>query len=54
MNTTTYIEGAAAVGLIYWGLARESGWKKWGLVAVGAYFAYSVYQDYTSASGTTA
>jgi hypothetical protein len=53
LTTTNYLEGAAAVALIYWGLRKESGWKKWGLVAVGAYFAYSVYQDY-SATGTTA
>jgi tetrahydromethanopterin S-methyltransferase subunit D len=53
LGTTDYIEGAAAVALIYWGLRKESGWKKWGLVAVGAYFAYSVYSDY-SAGGTTA
>lgn len=53
LSTTDYIEAVAAVGLIYWGLKHESGWKKWALVGVGAYFAYSVYSDY-SAGGTTA
>ena len=54
MNTTTYLEGAAAVGLLYWGFAKESGWKKWALIGVGAYLAYSVYESYSGASGTTA
>lgn len=53
LSTTDYIEGAAAIGLAYWGLAKESGWKKWALIGIAAYLAYGVYSDATSASATT-
>lgn len=49
---STYIEGGAGIGLLYWGLAKESGWKKWALAAAGAYFLYSAYQNSQGGSDT--
>lgn len=53
LSTTDYIEGAAAIGLVFWGLKHESGWKKWALIGVAAYFAYNVYQDYSGGATTS-
>jgi hypothetical protein len=52
LSTTDYIEGAAAVGLVYWGV-KKSGWEKWALLAIAAYLAYGVYQDYSGGTTST-
>jgi hypothetical protein len=54
LSTTDYIEGAAAAGLLYWGFRKASGWEKWGAIALAAYFAYNVWQDYSGGSTTSA
>jgi hypothetical protein len=51
LGTTDYIEGAAAIGAVWYGM-KKSGWEKWALFALAAYFAYNVYTDY-SAGGTS-
>jgi hypothetical protein len=47
LTTTDYIEAAAAVGLVWYGF-KKSGLEKWGLIAIGAYLAYGVYQDFSA------
>jgi hypothetical protein len=50
MGATTYLEGAAGLGLVWYGFKKESGIAKWALIGFGAYLLYSTYQTY---SGTT-
>lgn len=53
LGTTDYIEGAAAIGLVYWGMKHGSGLAKWGAFALAAYFAYNVYSDYSGGTTST-
>jgi uncharacterized membrane protein len=46
LTSTDYIEGAAAVGLLWYGM-KKSGLEKWALIGLGAYLLYGVYQDYS-------
>lgn len=50
MSTTNYLEGAAGLGLVWYGFKKESGIAKWALVGLGAYLLYTTYQAY---AGTT-
>jgi hypothetical protein len=52
LGTKDYVEGAAAIAAVWYAM-KKSGWEKYALLALGAYFAYSVYADY-SAGGTQA
>ena len=52
MGTTQYIEGAAGIGLLYFGF-KKSGWEKWALIGVGAYLLYSTYQAYSGTATST-
>lgn len=45
LSTTDYVEGAAAIGLAWYGLKRSSGIAKWAMLGLAVYLAYGVYTD---------
>lgn len=53
LSTTDYVEGALAIGLIWWGLKKGSGWEKYAALGIAAYLAYGVYKDYAGTPTTT-